>query len=179
MGEVPGKRGAMPTRARRARDVFAALFFVSVAVFCVLVAVVLVPAVDAGEEESAVVIVSVLALVVLGLCAAAAGSLNGLARMPVAVTVLGTLTGDAVLGGPHRVVLSCRHRECVGATVWSYRVSDHDRIDHPRRSNRCRRRHCDEHCWNSPGASQKRLKLEGVDVSGRQAREHPPCGRYR
>lgn len=116
MGEATGTRSAMPTRARRVRDMFAALFFISVAVFCVLVAVVLVPAVDAGEEESAVVIVSVIALVVLGLCVAAAGSLNGLARLPIAVTVFGTVA-----------VTLC----WAGLTVWSYLAANASASERP------------------------------------------------
>lgn len=105
MGEVTSTRGATPPRVRRARDAFAALFFVSVAVFCVLLAIVLIPAVDVGEESSAVVIGSVLTLMVLGLCAAAAGSVKKLARIPIAVALLGTLAVTLIW---------------VGLTVWSY-----------------------------------------------------------
>lgn len=107
MGGVTGAKsespGALSTRARRARRwraAFTALLCISIAVFCVLTAIVFFASTagytDEGEEGYAIAIASALTLLGVGLCTGAAISLRGLGTMPAAVrsslTIAMTLT---------------------------------------------------------------------------------------
>lgn len=96
MGGVTGMKpempGALSTRARRARRwraAFVALLCISIAVFCVLTAIVFFASTagytDEGEEVYAIAIASALTLLAVGLCTGAAISLRGLGTMPAAV----------------------------------------------------------------------------------------------
>lgn len=94
--ESPGALHARERRAIHWRAAFAALVCVSVAVFCVLTAVLFFASTasytDEGEEGYAIAIASALALLAVGLCVGAARCISGLGTLTAAPSLLLTST---------------------------------------------------------------------------------------